>query len=248
MQLVLDHVILRSRDPAADVAVLEQAGLPLVVGVTHLAGTIHSGLVAAGSVDVEVLQVGGSPPDQVEGYGLGLRAPGTDQWEVVRILRERGLRTSAPSAATVEHDGQPRTWSTVHVAGLLPEPFPLPFSDRPPGRRERLTAALGARLVTFGPVAAAATRRPGRSMVVVTEYGFDVDAQRAARPPGPELVEVEIGVGDAADAWAKLGVIAGPHVDLRSDGPMGIRRVVLSGPGWDGARELVLGDVSFVGR
>ncbi|HEX2104311.1 MAG TPA: hypothetical protein VHF51_11720 [Solirubrobacteraceae bacterium] len=56
-------------------------------------------------------------------------------------------------------------------------------------------------------------------MVVVTEYGFDVEAQRAARPPGPELVEVEIGVGDAADAWTKLGVMAGPHLDLRPDGP-----------------------------
>ncbi|HEX2104310.1 MAG TPA: hypothetical protein VHF51_11715 [Solirubrobacteraceae bacterium] len=122
MYLVLDHVILRSPDPAADLAMLEQAGLPLVVGVTHLAGTMHSGLVAAGSVDVEALKVGASPAGRVEGYGLGLRAPGTDQWRVARILRERGLRTSAPSAATVEHDGRPRRGAPSTSRVCCPSP------------------------------------------------------------------------------------------------------------------------------
>jgi hypothetical protein len=122
MYLVLDHVILRCPDPAADLAMLEQAGLPLVVASRVSRAPCTADWWPPGSVAVEALPVGASPPDRVEGYGLGLRAPGTDQWQVA------SARTRSTHIGAERRDGRAlwpaQTWSTVHVAGLLPEPFP----------------------------------------------------------------------------------------------------------------------------
>jgi hypothetical protein len=249
VRLLLDHLILRSADAARDLDALAAAGLPLRVPLKPLTGTMRSGLLGAGAIDVEVLEFEHEPPARLEGYGLGVRAPDeADLWAVARELRARGLATSMPIRARTGEGAAALTWGTVQVSGLLPEPFPVPFSQRAPGRAEHAMAALGGRLAKLGFVARAATRRPGRSMVVVTAYGFDVEAARAAAPAGPEVVEVEVGVGDAAGAWAGLGPIEGPSLVLRSDGPTGIRRIVLSGHGWDAGRELVLGDVVLQGR
>jgi hypothetical protein len=61
----------------------------------------------------------------------------------------------------------------------------VPFTRRAPGALERLGGpALGA-LARVPALARAASRRSGRSMVVVTRYGFDADAWRARAPAGP---------------------------------------------------------------
>jgi hypothetical protein len=246
--LRLDHLILRSGNPEGTLAMLrDAAGLPVLAPVQAIGGGMRSGLLRAGPVDVEVLGVGAEPPATVEGYGLGLAPTGEAPLAVVVAdLRAAGLATSA----VLRGHADGRAWEVVQVAGLLPEPFPVPATTRPPGAAERLAGTALARLAAVPAVARAASRRPGRSMVVVTRYGFDVEAWRAsaAGGPGPAIAEVEVGVGPHRGNWARLGALGGPPLVLDPDGEPGIRRVVLTGPGWEAGRALQVGAVSFVGR
>lgn len=200
--LRLDHVILRSPEPEVTVAVLREAGLPLLEALTPLAGG-------------------------------GLRSA---------ILRAAGIATSPPLAGRA----QDRTWRAVHLRGLLPGPFPAPFTTRAPGRAERLGAGALDAAGRIGVVARAGARRLGSSMVVVTRYDFDVASWRAAMPAGPGATGVEVGIGNRAPAWAALGPLGGPALTLRADGPTGVRGITLAGAGWHAGREpLVLGDVTI---
>lgn len=238
--LRLDHVILRSGNLEATLAALrDQAGLPVLAEPADLGGGLRSAILRAGPVDVEVLAFGNAAAE-VEGYGLGFTAADPDLFAVARWLRAAGLSTSPPVRGRA--DG--RAWDALHVAGLLPEPFPALFSPRPPGPADRLAGAALRALARVPGVAAAATRRPSRSMVVVTRYAFDVEAWRATRQGGPRVVAVEVGAGEHADRWARLGDVAGPRLVVRPGEPTGVRRIVLTGERWPPEREpLELGSV-----
>ena len=128
MQLTLDHVILRAADPAATLAELaERLAAPVLVPV-HEAGAFTSGHRACGSVDIEVLAIGAAPPLRPQGYGLGFLAD-VPLAEASRPLRALGFPTSVATGATANG----RSWAAVQVHGLLPDPFPLPTSTKPPG-------------------------------------------------------------------------------------------------------------------
>lgn len=238
--LVLDHVILRSGDLEDTLAVLRDVvGFPVLAEPVDLGGGLRSALLRAGSVDVEVLAFGDGAA-RVEGYGLGFVSDDPDLFAVARGLRAAGLSTSPPVRGRA--DG--RTWQALHVAGLLPDPFPALFSPRVPGPADRVAGALLGLLARVPGVARAATGRPSRSMVVVTRYGFDVDAWRAGAGDGPRVVAVEVGAGGRAEVWSRLGEIGGPRLVIRPGEPTGVRRIVLTGPGWPPEREpLELGSV-----
>lgn len=240
--LGLDHVILRSGDLEDTISVLRDVvGLPVLAEPADLGGGLHSALLRAGPVDVEVLAFGDDVA-QVEGYGLGFVSDEPDLFAVARDLRAGLLSTSPPVRGRA--DG--RRWEALHVAGLLPDPFPVMFSPRVPGPADRLAGALLGVLARVPGVARAATSRPSRSMVVVTRYDFDVDAWRAGVPDGPRVVAVEVGAGERADAWRRLGETGGPRLVIRPGEPTGVRRVVLTGEGWPPEREpLELGSVVF---
>src|SRR4051812_8360955 len=139
MQLRLDHVILRSADPAATLVELgAAAGAPVLAAVEEVAG-LTSGVVRAGGLDVEVVRVGAAAPLRVQGYGLGFTAD-APLAQVSAALRGLGYPTSAPAAA--EAGG--RRWRALQVRGLLPDPFPVPASTRPPGLADRLAEGAGA--------------------------------------------------------------------------------------------------------
>jgi hypothetical protein len=246
-ELRLDHLIVRTADVDGAVTRLREAGLPVLAAPEDVSAGMRSGIVRAGPVDLEVLAIGADAPPEPAGYGLGFVAPGQPLDEAARRLRGAGLATSAALTGRAEEGERRRTWRVVQVAGLLPEPFPVPVSLRPPGRLERVAGAALGLLGRIPAVARAATRRAGRSMVVVTDYGFDAAAWRGAVADGPAVTEVEIGVGDAIGAWKRLGRIAGPRLVLRPDGPSGVRRVVLSGDGWEAGRVLTLGAVRLEG-
>ncbi len=233
MLLTLDHVIMRVADPAAALAELsDRLGAPVLAPVQEVGG-LASGIVRAGELDLEVLRIGAEPPRHPLGYGLGFTtdAPLAD---ASAELRARGFPTSAPVRATAAG----RSWRAVQVHGLLPEPFPVPTSTRPPGALDRLTEAAGGALARIPAIARAATKRPGRSMVVLTEYGFDPEAWRAGAGDGPDVFSVEVGTG--GNDWSRLPLEPGP-LQLDSEGPPGIRRIVLEGDGeW-----FSLGDVAF---
>ena len=65
-------------------------------------------------------------------------------------------------------------------------------------------------------------------MVVVTEYGFDVEEWRVAAGQGPDVLAVEVGTGNSR--WTGLSLGPGPLV-LDAAGPTGVRRIVLEGDG-----------------
>ncbi|HEY3186437.1 MAG TPA: hypothetical protein VGJ70_03110 [Solirubrobacteraceae bacterium] len=136
---------------------------------------------------------------------------------------------------------QRRTWRAAQVHGLLPNPFPMPASTRERGRIERGLESMMGALARVPLVAWAASRRAGDSMVVVTEYGFDVASVRAAVGPGPEVVAVHVGTGGSRPAWGRLPLAGDLALHLHDDGPVGITRVVLAGR----ARTFSVGDVQF---
>jgi len=242
-ELRLDHLILRTADVDGALARLRDAGLPVLAEAEDVAAGMRSAIVRAGPVDIELLAIGDDAPPEPEGYGLGFVAPGQALPDAARRLRGAGLPTSAALTGRAGEGGRRRTWRVVQVAGQLPEPFPVAVTAKPPGRRERVLGAATGLLGRIPAIARAATRRAGRSMVVVTEYDFDVAAWRRTVPDGPAVTEVEVGVGDAFGAWERLGAVAGPRLVLRPDGPVGPRRIVLSGDGWAPGGPLALGAV-----
>ena len=233
MLLTLDHLILRAADPRATLAELaDRLGAPILAPVAEVAG-LASGILRAGTLDLEVLRVGATPPARVCGYGLGFTAD-APLAETSAALRSLGYPTSAAARATA--DG--RAWRALQVRGLLPDPFPAPATTRKPGLIDRATEAVGGVLTKIPALAKVATRKPGRSMVVVTEYEFDPATWRAAAGHGPEVIAVDVGTGGCD--WSKLP-LAPSALELRSGGAAGITRVVFEGDG----ESFSLGEVEF---
>lgn len=232
MQLTLDHVILRAADPAAALdELVERTGAPVLVPV-HEAGAFTSGIVRA-SVDIEVLAIGATPPPQVQGYGLGFTVD-VPLTQASKALRKAGFPTSGTTVATANG----RTWAAVQVHGLLLDPFPLPVTTKAPKPSDRLAEKLAQWLTKIPSVARMATRKPGSSMIVVTEYRFDADAWRAPAGDGLQVAQIEVGV--RSPNWAKLPIGPGP-LTLSEELPPGVRRIVLDGEG----TPFTLGDVEF---
>jgi hypothetical protein len=166
-----------------------------------------------------VLAIGATAPAEVQGYGLGFTADVPIRTADAE-LRAAGYATSVPTGATANG----RAWSAVQIHGLLPEPFPVPVSKRPPGALDRATESVAGVLGRVPAIAKAATRRPGASMVVVTEYAFDARAWRAA----------------AGHDWSRVPIEPGPLL-LRTTGPPGVRRITFEGD----AESFRLGAVEF---
>jgi hypothetical protein len=222
--LTLDHVIVRTADPAAALKELaDLGGLPVLAAVEEVGG-LHSGIVRAGSIDVEVLKIGREDPPLPHGYGLGLTSDGPLE-EASRELRALGFPTSAPVRAAAGG----RAWRAVHVYGLLPDPFPVPTSARPPGVGDRLSAGAAGLLTRVPAVARAATRKAGGSMVVLTEYEFDVAAWRAGAGTGPEALEVHVSTGGHLTDWQRVPLAEDMLLRFGDDAPAGVTRIVLEG-------------------
>ena len=236
MTLTLDHVIIRTADPAAALAELaDRGGLPVLAAVEEVGG-LHSGIARAGSIDVEVLKIGSEDPPAPQGYGLGFTSDG-DLDEASRELRALGFPTSAPARAVA--DG--RAWRAVQVHGLLPDPFPVPTSAKPPGVGDKIAGGLAGVLAKVPAVAKAATRNAGGSMVVVTEYEFDAAGWRAGAGTGPEVLEVHVNTGGHLTDWQRVPLAEDMLLRFSDDEPAGVTRIVL-----EGEREgFAVGDVTF---
>ncbi|WP_270046363.1 hypothetical protein [Solirubrobacter ginsenosidimutans] len=231
--LTLDHLILRAADPAATLAELaDRLGAPVLAPVAEVSG-LTSGIVRAGALDLEVLRVGATPPARVGGYGLGFTAD-VPLPDASAALRSAGYPTSVAAKATAAG----RSWRALQVHGLLPDPFPVPATTRHPGLMARATEAAAGVMTKIPAVAKAATRKSGRSMVVVTEYDFDASAWRAAAGHGPDVLAVEVGTGGCD--WSHLPLEPGP-LELRASGQTGITRIIFEGDG----DSFTLGDVDF---
>jgi hypothetical protein len=122
-----------------------------------------------------------------------------------------------------------RAWRAVHVHGLLPDPFPVPTSARPPGVGDRLGAAAAGVLTRVPAVARAATRKAGGSMVVLTDYAFDVAAWRAGAGAGPEALEVHVSTGGHLTDWQRVPLAEDMLLRFGDDAPAGVTRIVLEG-------------------
>jgi hypothetical protein len=180
-----------------------------------------------------VLAIGATAPAETQGYGLGFTADVPIR-TAAAALRAAGYATSVPTGATANG----RAWSAVQIHGLLPDPFPAPVSKRPPGVLDRATESVAGVLGRVPAIAKAATRKPGASMVVVTEYAFDARAWRAAAGSGPAVYSVELGT--AGHDWSRLPVEPGPLL-RRTTGPPGVRRITFEGD----AESFRLGAVEF---
>ena len=235
MMLTLDHMIIRAADPAAALAELaDRGGLPVLAAVEEVGG-LHSGIARAGSIDVEVLKIGKEDPPGPQGYGLGFSSD-ADLEEASRELRALGFPTSAPARAVA--DG--RAWRAVQVHGLMPDPFPVPTSAKPPGvgdgsgrRSPACSEGTGGRQ--------GRDKRRGGSMVVVTDYEFDAAAWRARRGQRSDVLEVHVNPDGHLTDWQRVPLAEDMLLRFSDDEPAGIARIVL-----EGEREpFAVGDVTF---
>jgi hypothetical protein len=234
--LTLDHVIIRAADPAAALSeIADRGGLPVLAAVQEVSG-MRSGIARAGAIDVEVLKIGKEDPPRPQGYGLGFSSD-ADLEASSRELRALGFPTSAPARAVA--DG--RAWRAVQVHGLMPDPFPLPTSAKPPGVGDKISGGLAGVLSKVPAVAKAATRDAGGSMVVVTDYEFDVAQWRAGAGAGPAVLEVHVNTDGHLTDWQRVPVTEDMLLRFSDDAPAGITRIVL-----EGEREgFSVGDVTF---
>jgi hypothetical protein len=237
VRLRLDHLIIRTGQPDQTLVELaRRSGAPVLANVGELVGGVSSGIARAGSVDLEVLQLGETPPQPL-GYGLGFAAD-VPLTKAVGELRALGFPVSAP----VRGIAGDRRWRAAQVHGLLPHPFPAPASTRRPGVRDRMTGAAAGTLGRIPALARAGMAEAGDSMVVLTEYDFDVAAWRATATGGPEVAAVELGAAGSADAWERLPLERDVELTVHEDGPSGLRRVTFAG---GRRRAFTLGDVRF---
>ena len=236
MILTLDHVIIRAADPAAALAELaDRGGLPVLEAVQEVAG-LHSGVARAGSIDIEVLKIGKEDPPRPQGYGLGFSSD-ADLEETSRELRALGFPTSAPARAVADD----RAWRAVQIHGLMPDPFPVPTSAKPPGVGDRITGGLAGVLSKVPAVAKVATRDAGGSMVVVTDYEFDAAAWRAGAGSGPDVLEIHVNTDAHLTDWQRVPLAEDMLLRFSDDAPAGITRIVL-----EGEREsFAVGDVTI---
>ncbi len=223
-------------------ALVTRAGTPVLVEVSRVGG-ISSGLVRAGPVDIEVLRIGRQPPRRPQGYGLGFVAD-TSLEEAAAILRSRGFATSAPVRGVAGRGKDKRTWRVVQVEGLLHDPFPAGAGTGPPSVRDRVIGVAASAVNRVPPLARAATSKAGSSMVVVTEYGFDVERWRAAAGRGPELVGVHVGTTGHGARWADFPLSGDVPLHLHDEGPAGITRLVLARGADDDHRHFSIGDIA----
>lgn len=230
MRLRLDHLIIRTGEPEKTLAQLERrADAPVLAEVEQLVGGVRSGIARAGDVDLEVLQIGDAPPSQPLGYGLGLVAD-VPLRKAVGELRALGFPVSPAARGVAGEGASRRRWRAAQVHGLLPNPFPVPVNTRKPGLSDRVAGAAAGTLGRIPVLARAGMSDAGDSMVVLTEYDFDVAAWRATADDGPEVVRVDIGIaGGARAAWQKLPLDGEIDLKLHTDGPAGITRIVLAG-------------------
>jgi hypothetical protein len=244
VQLRLDHLIIRAADPAETMAeVSRRTGAPILADVGEVAG-LAGGILRAGTLDIEVLRIGREPPPRPHGYGAGFVADAGLR-DVAADLRARGFATS-PAARGVAGEGAGRrTWRALQVKGLLPDPFPAPAGRRRPGRLDRALEAAADAMSRIPALARAATGRAGGSMVVVTEYEFDVEVWRRTAGSGPDVTAVHLGTGGHIDAWQRLPLAGDAPLHLHDDGPPGITRVVLAGGAWPRPQVFTIGDVAF---
>jgi hypothetical protein len=234
--LTLDHVIIRAADPAAALAELaDRGGLPVLAAVQEVSG-LHSGIARAGAIDVEVLKIGKEDPPKPQGYGLGFVSD-ADLEETSRELRALGFPTSA-AARAVAGD---RAWRAFQVHGLMPDPFPVPTSSKPPGVGDKITGGLTGVLSKVPAVAKAATRDAGNSMIVVTDYEFDAAAWRAGAGAGPDVLEVHVNTDTHLTDWQRVPLAEDMLLRFSDDAPAGLTRIVLEGER-DGFE---VGDVTF---
>ena len=225
MRLRLDHLIIRTGEPQKTLAELaRRSGAPVLAEVEELIGGIESGSVRAGPLDLEVLKIGGIPPERPLGYGLGFVAD-VPLMEAVGELRALGFPVSPPAPAAAGE----RRWRTAQIHGLLPNPFPVPVSTRRPGVRDRMAGAAAGTLGRIPVLARAGMNEAGDSLVVLAEYGFDAAARRAAAGAGPAVARVELGAAGHRDAWERLPLGDEVELTVRDDGPPGITRVLLGG-------------------
>ena len=243
MQLSLDHLIIRSPAPAETLAQLAaQAGTPILADVERVGG-MATGIVRAGSLDIEVVGVGDEPPQRAHGYGIGLVADGGLD-EAVSQLRAMGFPTSPAPSVSTGSGAQRRRWRATQVHGLLPDPFPAPASTRRPGYGHRALERAAGVLARVPPVARAATRRAGSSMVVVTEYGFDVLAWRSSVDSGPRVIAVHLGVAGHRKTWEQLPLTGDVALHLEDD-ELGVTRVLLAETPGMHQEAFSIGDVAF---
>lgn len=242
--LTLDHIIIRAADPSATLAVLaERGGLPVLAEPTRIGG-LTSAIVRAGAVDIEVLEIGDDPPDGPRGYGLGFVADRPIA-EALAVLRAAGIPTSVPISARAGSGPEARRFCAAQVGALLPDPFAISMSTRPPGLRDGVSARLASALGRIPAVARAAVRDAGGSMVVVTEYGFDAVAHRESVPGGPELVAVRVHAGERLDAWSRLPLAPSPSVRVDGASASPLLSVVLAPDGEAAREDFRCGDVAF---
>ena len=236
MTITLDHVIVRTADPAATLAELaDRGGLPVLAAVEDVGG-LRSGIARAGSIDVEVLRIGKEDPPAPHGYGLGFTTDG-DLEQASRELRALGF----PTSTAVRAAAGDRAWRAVQVHGLLPDPFRIATSAKPPGVGDRITSGAAGVLAKIPAVAKAATRDAAGSMVVLTEYEFDAAAWRAGAGNGPEVLEVHVNTGGHLTDWQRVPIAEDMLLRFSDDAPGGITRIVL-----EGEREsFEVGDVTF---
>jgi hypothetical protein len=137
----IDHVIIRSADPHAD---LEHAATALNVPILRPVrnyGDFISGLIRIGNLDVEFLKIGTEPIIRPYLYGIAFESC-LDVWKTMTWLQQIGIRHTLPLQTSIVDNGISYSWSTTLLEGLLDNPVPAPYTLGILGNDTLLTRAI----------------------------------------------------------------------------------------------------------
>lgn len=172
----IDHVIVRSADPHADLGHAAAALDAPIMRPVQDYGDFVSGLIRIGNLDIEFLKIGTEPIVRPYLYGIAFESR-LDVWNTLTWLQQTGIRHTLPLQTSIVAHGISWSWSATLLEGLLDTPVPAPYTLGMLGADNlwaRSISQLSNLLLKSQQLRKAVSRSGGQSMCLICHYHSDM--------------------------------------------------------------------------